>query len=100
MTMQLKAGARVFDAARYIETDDDARVFLAEAFATNDPAFIAESIGVVARARGMTELATKTGLSRQSLYKSLSAEGRPELPTLIKVLTALGVQLTPTALAG
>jgi probable addiction module antidote protein len=83
-----------FDPAEYIKTEDDAAFFLSEAFATGDPAFIADALGVLAKLKGMTALARETGLSRESLYRSLSRTGNPELATLIKVASALGLTLS------
>jgi probable addiction module antidote protein len=57
------------------------------------PAFIADAFGVVARARGKSEGARETSLSRQSLCKSLSTKGNPELATILKVVSALGLTL-------
>ena len=68
---------------------------MTEAFETNDPVFIADALGVIARARGMSQIARETGLSRESLYRALSVDGNPELGTLLQVLHALG--LRPTA---
>lgn len=59
-----------------------------------DPAFIAMALGDIARARGMAELARETGLGRESLYKALSAEGNPQLSTVLKVTKALGLQFS------
>ncbi len=89
MTVQ----TRPFDPAEYLDTADGIEAFLADAFAHGDAAEIADALGVVARARGMSELARETGLSRASLYRALSAEGRPELPTVLKVMAALGLRL-------
>ena len=88
-----------FDAAQYLTTNADIGDYLSEAFATADASYIAHAIGTVARARGMTQLARDTGLTRPALYKALSEAGRPELSTVLKVLTALGVQLQATPLA-
>lgn len=82
-----------YDPANYIETDLDARFYLEAALQTKDPAFIADSLGVVARARGMTKVAKAAGLSRESLYKALSTDGNPEFGTILKVIDALGFKL-------
>ncbi len=58
-----------------------------------DPASIAVALGNIARAKGMTEIARKTGLGRESLYKALSPEGNPEFATVLKVIRALGLKL-------
>jgi probable addiction module antidote protein len=63
--------------------------------AGDDPAFIAAALGNIARARGMVQLAKDTGLTREGLYKALSAEGNPSLGTVLKVMKALGLKLTP-----
>ncbi|MSP02970.1 MAG: putative addiction module antidote protein [Acetobacteraceae bacterium] len=66
---------------------------MTEALDSNDPGFIADALGVIARARGMTQDARDTGLSRESLYRTLSSDGNPELSTLLRVLSALGLSL-------
>jgi len=82
-----------FDAAKYIETAEDEAEVLNEAFATGHSGYIAAALGAVARARGMTELAEKTGLNRQALYAALSANGNPTLDTIMRISCALGVEL-------
>lgn len=60
----------------------------------NDPKHIAAALGNIARSKGMSEIARKTGLGRQALYKSLSEDGNPTLETLVAVLSVLGLELT------
>lgn len=67
---------------------------MAEAFETNDAAYIAHALGVVARAKGMAQIAGQTGLSREQLYRSFSDQGNPTLKTMLAVLKALGLELT------
>ncbi len=86
---------RPFDPAEYLDGPEAIADYMAEAFATGDPAFIQDSLGVVARSKGMSEVARKTGLGRESLYKALSPTGHPEFSTIMKVLTALDVTLAP-----
>src|ERR1700692_3745149 len=86
-----------FDSAEYLDSDEAVSAYLEEALATDDPAFIAQALGTVARARGMTQIAKETGLSRESLYKSLSAEGNPEFSTVIRVMQGLGLRFSVTA---
>ena len=88
----------LFDAADYLTTAESIEAFLEDAFEDSDPAFIAHAIGIVARAKGMSKLATDTGLTRQALYKALSAEGNPEFATVLKVANALGFRLKPQRL--
>ena len=83
-----------FDSAAYLDSDEAIGAYLDEALETADPAFIAQALGTVARARGMTQIAKDAGLSRESLYKALSAEGNPEFDTVIRVLRALGLRLS------
>ncbi len=61
--------------------------------ADGDAAFVAKALGNIARAKGMTEIARETGLSRESLYKSLSGERIPSFETVLKVITALGLKI-------
>lgn len=83
-----------FDPADYIETAEDIRFYLEAAMEENDPKHIARAIGDVARSKGMSEIARKTGLGRQALYNALSENGNPTLETLTAVLDALGLQLS------
>lgn len=90
----MTSGFTKFDASEYIEDDEAALVFLEDAMETNDAAFIASAIGDVARAKGMTAIAKETGMSRESLYRALSADGNPQLSTVLKVLEAMGLKLS------
>ena len=92
-------GLSRFDAAEHITEPEDQAELLADAVATGDFHVIAAAIGMVARARGMSELANETGLKRQQLYKSFSAEGNPTLETMLKVLPALGLRMRIEAVA-
>jgi probable addiction module antidote protein len=92
MTTQLKT--KPFDPAAYLESDEARAVYLTEAFETGDVAFIADAFGMIARAEGMSGVARDTQLSREALYRSLSANGNPELSTILKVTAALGLKLT------
>ena len=83
-----------YDPAAALETDEAIAVFLADALETGDSAYVAKALGVVARAKGMAELARETGLSREQLYRSFSERGNPTLKTLLAVTRALGVDLT------
>jgi len=63
--------------------------------ADDDPTLIAVALGNIARAYGMVRLARETGLTREGLYKALSADGNPSLGTVLKVIKALGMKLIP-----
>ena len=84
----------VFDPAEGLTSDKAIATFMAEAFATEDVGYIAHALGVVARAKGMSQIANQTGLSREQLYRSFSENGNPTLKTTIAVMKALGVELT------
>jgi probable addiction module antidote protein len=83
-----------FDPARHLETEEDILYYLEAAMEGNDPKHIAGALGDIARSKGMSEIARKTGLGRQALYKSLSEDGNPTLETLVAVLSVLGLELT------
>ena len=83
-----------FDPAEGLTSDEAIAVFMEEAFKTEDANYIAHALGVVARAKGMTQIARETGLSREQLYRSFSENGNPTLKTTIAVMKALGVELT------
>lgn len=84
-----------YDTAEYLKTDADMAAYLDACLqeAGDDPAYIAHALGVIARARGMTQLAQDTGLARENLYKALSSDGNPEFGTILKVIKALGLKL-------
>jgi probable addiction module antidote protein len=93
----MKTSTRPFDPAAYLNDDEALAVYMSEALETGDPAFITDAIGVIARARGMTQVAKDAGLSRESLYRALSSDGNPEFATILKVVDALGLKLTASA---
>jgi len=82
-----------FDAAEFLDSDAAVAVFMNEAFKTNDAAYIAHAIGVAARAKSMARVASETGLAREQLYRSFSAQGNPTLQSLLAVMNALGLSL-------
>lgn len=92
MTEQLST----YDPAEDLGTQEALAAFMGEAFSTNDPKYIARALGVVARAKGMTEIAKRTGLSREQLYRSFSEDGNPTLRTTLAVMNALGLALSAT----
>jgi probable addiction module antidote protein len=88
-----------FDAAKYLDTPESQAELITDALESGDTAYIAQAIGVVARARGMTAVAKDAGVTREALYRALSADGDPRLSTLVSVLDALGIQLSAVAKA-
>jgi probable addiction module antidote protein len=82
-----------FDAAETLDTPEAIAEFLQDALETDDEAYITHAIGVVARARGMSDIADAAGVARTSLYRSLSPEGHPSFMTVHRVFDALGVRL-------
>ena len=84
-----------YDSAEYLETPEDMAAYLEACLeiADGDAAFIAKALGNIARAKGMTQVAKVAGLGRESLYKSLSPTGNPELATVLRVVAALGLKL-------
>ncbi|MGI6099969.1 MAG: putative addiction module antidote protein [Lentisphaerae bacterium] len=89
----MKTKTRVWDAAEHLKTQEDMAAYMAGALEEGDVALIAAALGDIARAQGMTQIARKTGLGRESLYKALSQEGNPELATVLKVCEAVGLKL-------
>jgi len=83
-----------YDPAEDLTSDDAIASFMAEAFESNDASYIAHALGVVARAKDMTQIAGETGLSREQLYRSFSERGNPTLKTTLAVMKALGIDLT------
>ena len=83
-----------FDAAEYLDTAERQAAYITAALETGNLAFVRDALGVVARARGMGEIAKTADLNRESLYKALGESGNPELGTVLRVLQALGLTLT------
>lgn len=90
MTTKLKP----YDSAEYLRSEADMADYLNACLEEGDAALTAHAIGVVARARGMTQIAKDTNLGRESLYKALSVDGNPSFATMLKVIEALGMKLT------
>lgn len=83
-----------FDAAEYLDTPERQAEYISAALETGEAAFVRDAVGIVARARGMGEIARVAGLNRESLYKALGETGNPEFGTMLGVLRALGLELT------
>lgn len=82
-----------FDIAAHLKTDEDIQAFLTEVVDTGNTADFIHALNIAARAKGMTKVADSVGVTRASLYKSLSQEGNPGFDTIRKVVEALGGKL-------
>ncbi len=92
---QMKIRTTPYDVAEQLRTPEEMAAYL-DAWleeAPEDTAGIARALGDIARAKGMTQVAKDTGLSRESLYRALSADGNPSFSTVLKVARALGLKL-------
>ncbi len=83
-----------FDVAEYLDTPERQAEYISASLETGDSAFVRDAVGIVARARGMADIAKAAGLNRESLYKALGEAGNPEFGTMLSVLRALGLELT------
>ncbi len=85
-----------WDSAEHLKTDEDIQFYLEACIdeAGDDPAFIIHALGVIAKAKNMSQLARDTGISREGLYKAFSPNGNPTFATVAKVAKALGLQIT------
>ena len=92
-----KTSTTIWDPATHLRTTDDVAAYLEAALQDGDPQLVAAALGDIARAKGMSQVARDAGLGRESLYKSLSSSGNPELATVLKVISALGLELHVTA---
>jgi probable addiction module antidote protein len=88
-----KLTVREFDMAEYLDSPEAIAVFLNEILEENNPALLASALGDIARAKGMTDIAKSTGITREALYKALRPDSAPRFDTLNKVISALGVRL-------
>ncbi len=83
-----------FDLAEHLKTDEDISVYLSQVLEDNDSSELTHALGVIARARGMTEVARAAGLTREALYKALRPNSQPRFDTIARVCRALGLKLT------
>ncbi|MFT5339272.1 MAG: putative addiction module antidote protein [Cyanobium sp.] len=93
-----KTATTIWDPATHLTTIEDVAAYLEAALQDGDPQLVAAALGDIARAKGMSQIAREAGLGRESLYKSLSSSGNPELATVLKVVSALGLQLHVSAI--
>lgn len=99
---KMKTKTTPYDVAEHLRTPEEMAAYL-DAWleeAPEDAAGIARALGDIARAKGMSQVATDAGLSRESLYRALSADGNPSFATVLKVAKALGVRLHAQAAPG
>ena len=98
MTKRIKvAELPDFDAAAYLDNDQAVAAYLTDILEANDPALLAAALGDIARARGMSEIAKASGITREALYKALRPDAQPRFDTVSRVCTALGVKLVVKA---
>ena len=83
-----------FDAADYLDTKERQVAYIAAALESGDADFVRDALGLVARARGMGEIAKNAGLNRESMYKALGETGNPEFGTIMRIVRALGLTLS------
>jgi probable addiction module antidote protein len=85
-----------WDSAEHLKTEEDMQLYLEACLeeAGDDPTLVVHALGVIARAKNMSQLSRATGISREGLYKALSPEGNPTFSTVAKVAKALGFKLT------
>jgi len=94
-----KTATTRYDVAEHLRTPKEMAAYLEASLeeSDGDAAFVAKALGDIARAKGMSQVARDTGLSRESLYKALSGERSPSFDTILKVVEALGLKLHATA---
>ena len=99
MTKRTKAAdLPEFDAAPYLDNEASVAAYLTDILDANDPTLLAAALGDIARARGMSEIAKASGLTREALYKALRPDAQPRFDTISRVCGALGVRLVAQAL--
>ena len=83
-----------FDAADALDTPEEQAALLAEAFASGEAGVVTAALGIIARSRGIAQVARETGLSREALYKATGTDGNPTLATLLGILRVTGLKLS------
>lgn len=89
-----------FDPSEHLQDAEEIAAYLSIILEENDPALLVAALGDIARARGMTEIAKASGVSREALYRALRADAQPRYDTIAKVCAALGVKLVAQATHG
>ena len=92
----MKTKVSRYDSADYLKTPEDIALYFEAVMEEggDDASYVAHALGVIARAQGMSQLARDTGLTREGLYKALSPDGNPSFDTILKVMHALGLQMS------
>lgn len=88
---------RLFNPVEYLQSDAEIAHYLTEAYEDQDPAVFIIALGHVVRSKGVSTMADKTGLNRESLYKAFSGKAQPKWDTVHKLLHALGIHMTAAA---
>ncbi len=83
-----------FDPARYLDDDEAIRDYLESILEEGDAGLLAAALGDIAKARGMSDIARDSGISREALYKALRSDAQPRFDTISRVLSALGLKIT------
>lgn len=94
----MKTKTTIWNVEDHLKTKAAREAYLNAAFEDGDVSVIAAALGDIARVEGMSKVAKKTGLGRESLYKTLSSDGNPALSTVIKVLRAFDFNLRAACL--
>lgn len=92
-----KIKTTTFDAAEYLETPEDIALFLNDMLENGTESDFLHGLDAVARSIGMARIAASAGVGRQSLYKSLSGQTKPEFGTVLKIIQAAGLRLQVAA---
>jgi len=82
-----------FDLAEFLKSEEDIAAYLTMVIEEGDTAELAHALGLAARARGMSEIARASGITREALYRALRPDAQPRFDTINRVCTALGVKL-------
>ena len=83
-----------FEPEKYFKTPAAQRILLQDALSSGHPGYIADALGIIARARGISDVAKEAGLTRAALYKGLTKSGDPKLSTVLGLLKTMGLELT------
>jgi probable addiction module antidote protein len=89
-----------FDPAEHLKDEDDIAAYLTLVIEEGEPSELAHALGIVARARGMSEIARASGITREALYKALRSDAQPRFDTVNRVCAALGVKLVAQPVHG
>ena len=82
------------DSADYLDSAEGIAAYLDAWLEDGTPEELRNALATIARSKGISELARRSGISRPGIYKALGEDGNPSFETIRSILGAMGLRLT------